>query len=82
MAAISDGFPEGVWPSGLFRFLLERRYLTVVLQNGDVLGSTKVGMNGTRYNVTAARVPLWETLHDSSGRLQASLVCFPTDEQL
>lgn len=35
IAAIKDGFPEGVWPSALLWFLLERRYLTVVFQKDD-----------------------------------------------
>jgi hypothetical protein len=35
--AIKDGFPEGVWLNALFRFLLERPYLTVVFQRDDFL---------------------------------------------
>jgi hypothetical protein len=35
IAAINGGFPEGVWLSGLFRFLWEGRFLTVVFQGDD-----------------------------------------------
>lgn len=37
IAAIKGGFPEGVWLDAVFRFLLERLYLTVVFQVDDAL---------------------------------------------
>lgn len=52
IAAIKDGFPEGVWPSGLFQFLLEVRYLTFVFQGDDAHFSTKVEMSGIRSSIT------------------------------
>ena len=55
MAAINDGFPEGVWLSGLFLFLLDGRYLTVVFQGDDDLLLAKVRMNGTRSSNTATK---------------------------
>ena len=35
IAAIDDGFPEGVWLNAVFQFLFERRYLTFVFHGDD-----------------------------------------------
>lgn len=48
IAAINDGFPEGVWLNALFRFLFNRRYLTVVFQGDDDFLSTRANMHGAR----------------------------------
>lgn len=68
IAAIKDGFPEGVWLNAVFRFLLERRYLTFVFQDDDVFLPTNGGMNGGRCSVATIRVRLREVGHGSSGR--------------
>lgn len=60
MTAIKDGFPEGVWLSGLFWFLLQRGYLTVVFQGDDAYRTTRVCMNRTRVSVTVTRARLRE----------------------
>jgi len=66
MTAIKDGFPEGVWLSGLFWFLLQRGYLTVVFQDDDDLLLAKIYMNGVRSMATT--VHSREAFHGSSGR--------------
>jgi hypothetical protein len=71
MAAIDDGFPEGVWLSGLFRFLLEGRYLTVVFQGDDAFLSMKVPMNGARSSITASQEHLRQAFQDGIGKWQA-----------
>ncbi|MEX6665256.1 hypothetical protein [Pseudomonas sp. W2-17] len=55
-AAINDGFPEGVGPGAVFRFLLERRHLTILFQGDDDLLLAKVRMRVTRTGVTATRM--------------------------
>ena len=59
IAAIKDGFPEGVWLNAVFRFLLERGYLTVVFQDGDGFRSTEVQMSGIRFSVTITDAYWW-----------------------
>lgn len=44
IAAIKDGFPEGVWLNAVFRFLFERGYLTVVFQDDDVFTTSQMGL--------------------------------------
>jgi hypothetical protein len=58
IAAINGGFPEGVWLNAVFRFLLERRHLTVVFQKDDDFLLTKVHLKGTRAIVTATQLCL------------------------
>ena len=53
IAAIKDGFPEGVWLNAVFGFRLERRYLTVVFQGDDDFLSIKVCMSRALSIVTA-----------------------------
>jgi len=50
IAAIKDGFPEGVWLNAVFGFRLERRYLTVVFQGDDDFLLAKVYMHETLSN--------------------------------
>jgi hypothetical protein len=72
IAAINDGFPEGVWLNAVFRFRLQLGYLTVVFQGDDDLPYTKRRMSGARAGVDAASVSLWKAFHDCSRRLLAS----------
>ena len=58
IAAINGVFPEGVWLEALFGFLLQRRYLTVVFQDGDAFLSKKAHLDGACSSVTATQVHL------------------------
>ncbi|RYE71882.1 MAG: hypothetical protein EOO81_04820 [Oxalobacteraceae bacterium] len=42
IAAIKDGYPEGVWLNALFGFRLQWGYLTVVFQGDDAYLSMEV----------------------------------------
>lgn len=66
IAAIKDGFPEGVWLNLLFRFLLKRRYLTFVFQGDDHLLTKKGRMNGARSSLTFMRFRLREAGHGAA----------------
>lgn len=53
IAAIKDGFPEGMWLNARVWFLLQRWYLTVVFQGDDDFLSIKVCMSRALSIVTA-----------------------------
>jgi hypothetical protein len=71
IAAIKDDFPEDVWLNAVFRFLVQRRYLTVVFQGDDAFLSMKVPMNGARSSITASQEHLRQAFQDGIGKWQA-----------